>query len=290
MRTANGPQPIHHITVAMPVRGMPEGWTARVLYRQRPDGSVEIFRPLLKYFREKHWHSSSWQDTVAQAIGLLWDFGVATKDQHPDRSPLFRDFALCLAKGTMGTDASDPTGLYWPVTPYARCKGLIKSIEKFAAWYESEARGSSPITPEIVPLIPQTGEHVASMLRWNRQREISMLKHITHALRTTKKSVIDHGREPRGRGPEPVKFFPPEHVARLLWQGYKIPGAASNPNIFLRYNVRNMMIALLDGSGGLRRSEGLHVWVQDVEEDPNRLDHALVVLYRNSARLESAQA
>jgi hypothetical protein len=68
--------------------------------------------------------------------------------------------------------------------------------------------------------------------------------------------IVDHRREPRGRGPEPVKFFPPKHAARLLWEGYKIPGAETEPNIFLRYNVRNMMIALLDGWGGLRRSEG----------------------------------
>ena len=34
------------------VQGMPEGWTARILCLQRPDGSIEVFRPMLKYFRE----------------------------------------------------------------------------------------------------------------------------------------------------------------------------------------------------------------------------------------------
>jgi len=276
----NGPQPNHHVTVPMPVEGMPEGWTARVLCLHRDDGTVEVYLPLLKYFRAHRTRSSSWQDTAAQAVGLLWDYAVVTKDRYPDRSlrDLFRDFATSLATGTIRTDASDATGLFWPATPYARCKGLIKAIEGFAAWCDYEEPGSSPIAPVVVPLVPHTGEHVTAMLRWSRQREMSMLKHISHAPRSTRKSTIDHGASPSGHSPEPVKFFPPEHAGRLLWEGYKIPGAEGKSNIFLRYNVRNMMIALLDGWGGLRRSEGLHLWIQDVVEDPNDLDHALVVL------------
>jgi quercetin dioxygenase-like cupin family protein len=32
----NEPQPNHHVTVPMPVEGMPEGWTARVLSKTPP--------------------------------------------------------------------------------------------------------------------------------------------------------------------------------------------------------------------------------------------------------------
>lgn len=279
MWTAPGPQPLHHVAVPMPVEGM-EGWTARVLCLQHSDGTVEVFRPLLKYFKAHHTRSSSWQDTASQAIGLLWDYSVETRQKYRDRNArdLFRDFAFALVKGTVSTDGSDPTGLYWPSTPYARCKGLIKAIEKFAGWCDFEAGSSSPIAPDYIPLVPRTGEHVAAMIRWSRQREGSMLKHITHAPRSQQKSLVDHGREPAGRGPEPVKFFPPEHAARLIWEGYKIPGAERQSNVFLRYNVRNMMIALLDGWGGLRRSEGLHLWWQDVTADREKPDHAVVVL------------
>jgi hypothetical protein len=257
-----------------------EGWTALALFLQHPDGSIELFRPLLKYVKAHPTRQKSWQDTAAQAIGLLWDYGIATKAGRPDRSArdLFRDFAFALAKGTVSTDGTDATGLYWPSTSYERCKQLIKSVEKFAGWCDFDAGTTSPISPEFVPLVPQTGEQVAAMIRWSRQREGSMLKHITHAPRETKRSHVDHGREPAGRGPEAVKFFPPEDAVRLVWDGYRIPGTDSEPNIFLRYNVRNMMIALLDGWGGLRRSEGLHLWEQDVRQDPVYLDRALVVL------------
>ena len=121
---ADGPQPFHHVTLPMAVEGMPEGWTARVLHLHRPDGTVEMFEPLLKYFKAHPTRSSSWQDTAAQGLGLLWDYGLATGDLDPKRRPrdLFRDFALALAKGTMAPDASDTTGLYWPerLTPAPR--------------------------------------------------------------------------------------------------------------------------------------------------------------------------
>src|ERR1700730_17302898 len=95
----NGPQPNHHVTVPMPVEGMPEGWTARVLCLHRADGTIEVYLPLLKYFKAHRTRSSSWQDTAAQAVGLLWDYAVVTKDRYPDRSlrDLFRNFATSLA-------------------------------------------------------------------------------------------------------------------------------------------------------------------------------------------------
>jgi hypothetical protein len=84
---ADGPQPFHHVTLPMAVEGMPEGWTARVLYLHRPDGTVEMFEPLLKYFKAHPTRKSSWQDTVAQGLGLLWDYGLATSVRDPKRHP-----------------------------------------------------------------------------------------------------------------------------------------------------------------------------------------------------------
>jgi hypothetical protein len=219
-----------------------------------------------------------------QALGLLWDYCIANdkRNRGLDQCEIFRGFATALLNGTIKTDGTDDTGLFWPTGPYARCRDLIKAIETFAQWCEWESGRKSGITPRDIPLLPGTGEYVAAMLRWGNISEASMLKHIKHrnqeAPKTKKKSVIDIGRNPRGHSVEPVKFFPPEHAPRLLWEGYRIPGMQGEPNIFLRYNVRNMMIALLDGWGGLRRSEGFHFWIQDVIEDPNNLEQALVVL------------
>jgi hypothetical protein len=95
MRPPLGPQPLHHVAVSMSMEGI-EGWTALALFLQHPDGSIELFRPLLKYVKAHPTRQKSWQDTAAQAIGLLWDYGIATKAGRPDRSArdLFRDFAF----------------------------------------------------------------------------------------------------------------------------------------------------------------------------------------------------
>ncbi|RVA56807.1 hypothetical protein EN933_05425 [Mesorhizobium sp. M7A.F.Ca.US.001.01.1.1] len=106
-----------------------------------------------------------------------------------------------------------------------------------------------------------------------------MLKHLkVDAERLKPDSVLDWGSATSGLGAEEVKFFPPSHMEPLLWEGFVRPGAKSEPNPFLRFNVRDQMNALLDGYGGCRHSEGLHFWVQDVVEEPGKPGHALVVI------------
>jgi hypothetical protein len=114
------------------------------------------------------------------------------------------------------------------------------------------------------------------MLVFSRLRRVSILQHIKKAPSTHKKSVVEHSQNPRGSDAEPAKFFPPNQAERLLWEGHRRPGAEHEPNPFLRYNLRDQMMVLLDGWGGLRRSEGLHLWLEDVVDDPtmqNRLQY-----------------
>jgi hypothetical protein len=154
----------------------------------------------------------------------------------------------------------------------------VKCIEAFAEWCSSKYDLISPIAPEKIPLVRGTGDCVTRLLMWGRVRRISILQHIKRTPSSTSKSIVDFGRPTRGVDPEPALFFPPEHAERLLWEGHKRPRAASHPNVFMRHNLRDMMIAVLDGWGGLRRSEGLHLWVEDVTDDPHLPGHALVVL------------
>ncbi len=105
-----------------------------------------------------------------------------------------------------------------------------------------------------------------------------MLQHIKQVPTTFKMSAAVLGKGPGVAAVVPAKFFPPARAEDLLWLGHKRPGSAEHPNDFMNYNVRDMMIALLDGWGGLRRSEGLHLWYNDVRPNPEDPDSALVVL------------
>jgi hypothetical protein len=106
----NEPQPLHHVTLVKRLQDMPESFTARTVVLRRPDGSVEPYAQLLRYQRAHPHRSSSWQNTVARAVGLLWDYAVQVK-HHATVRDLFRGFALAVLGGTIKEDGSDPTGL-----------------------------------------------------------------------------------------------------------------------------------------------------------------------------------
>lgn len=280
MRLLTEPQPLHHVSVVRSFQDMHPSFTARVLVLQRPDGTVESYLPFIRYQREHRHRSRTWQDTRARGIGLLWDFSVANRDSgwSPDR--LLKEFAYALIEGTFESRHAGVRDLKWPAIPVRRAKGLIRAIEDFAEWCSTHGDAVSPLAREETPLIPGTAENATRLLVWSRMRRISMLRHLKAVPTSVVKSRVDLPRTGGGMETEAAKFFPPHMAEALLWKGHLRPGASGDPNVFARYNIRDMMMALLDGWGGLRRSEGLHLWVEDVREneDPELLGHAFVVL------------
>jgi hypothetical protein len=55
----------------------------------------------------------------------------------------------------------------------------------------------------------------------------------------------------------------------LLIEGFCRPGKGKSPYPWLRFNLRDMMTAVLLHGGGLRISEPFHIWLQDVFLDPH---------------------
>jgi hypothetical protein len=283
-RTVKEPVPLHHATMAMPVRGMPHGWTARVLFLRRQDGSIEPYARLVEYMKAYWRRSSTWQNTIARALGLFWDYcqisgpmvmaEAEAAGVHP-QTALFRGFATTLVTGSDAVDVVDD--LHWPRTGVRRAQDLISAIERFAEWNDVDDVRSK-ILPDKLRRGVGEAMSVTDILVWARMRNVSMLKHLAVPRQVRRSSVVDLGRDARGFGAEPVKRFPSQHIERLLWEGHARPGMAGTGNPFAGFNVRDQMIAILDAWGGLRRSDGLHLWVNDVQEDPAHPGHALVVL------------
>ncbi|MBR0841742.1 site-specific integrase [Bradyrhizobium liaoningense] len=278
MRLLNEPQPLHHASVVRPFEDMNAAFTARVLLLRRPDGTVEPYIPFIKYQRKYRLRSASWQNATARALGLFWDFCVAHRGTGWPPRTLLQEFAYALLEGTIDSKRPASRSLMWPSISRERAKGLIKNIEVFAEWCASNDETLSPLARDEVPLVPGTGEHATRLLVWSRVSRVSMLQHIKAAPKTAKRSSVDLGRDGKGKELQAAKFFPPAFAERLLWEGHRRPNAETEPDIFRRYNIRDMMIALLDGWGGLRRSEGLHLWEIDVREDEDHQGHAFVVL------------
>jgi integrase len=263
---------------------MPAGWTVRALHLRRADGSIETFARLVDYMVAYSRRSRSWQDTVARGLGLFWDFCQARgariaidaneRGLDPQRQ-LFRHFAISLLNGTI-SDGDDPDGLFWPKTPLTRSREMVRAIEAFSEWVHQEE--VSPLLASPAHAVPRDAMSYGEYLVWARVRRTSMLSHLQPSqVRMPAASLVDLGRAPQP-GTERVKFFPPDQIERLLWEGHRRPGREHEPNVFARFNIRDQMIVLLDAYGGFRRSEGLHLWVQDVVEEPGKPGHALVVI------------
>ena len=280
VRLLTEPQPLHHASVVRSFQDMHSSFTARVLILQRPDGTVERYLPFIRCQREFRHRSRAWQDTRARALGLLWDFSIANRDSGwpPDR--LLREFAYALIEGTFGSKHAGTRDLMWPAIPVGRAQGLVRTIEDFAEWCSTREDAISPLARDEIPLIPGTAEHATRLLMWSRMRSISMLRHIKAAPKSTVKSRVEFPRTGGGKEAQTAKHFPAEFAEALLLKGHLRPGTSTDPDGFARHNIRDMMMALLDGWGGLRRSEGLHLWLSDVREndDPDCLGQAFVVL------------
>jgi hypothetical protein len=278
LRLLNEPQPHHHASVVRPFEDIDHAFTARLLLLRRPDGSVEPYLPFLHYQRKYRLRSRTWQDVTARALGLFWDFCVAHREMGWKPRLLLQEFAYTLLEGTINSKRPAARSLMWPAMSRERAQGLIHRIELFAEYCASNDDTASSLVRDEVPLVPGTGEHATRLLVWSRLKRVSMLEHIKSKPKTTRKSDVEVGRNNKGKELEGAKFFPPAHAERLLWEGHRRPGTETEPDVLRQYNIRDMMIALLDGWGGLRRSEGLHLWENDVIEDPDKLGHAFVVL------------
>lgn len=274
------PHPLHHVTVTRRFSDMPKHFTARVLLLRQPDGCVETCIPFAEYLRAHRSYSDTWQCDHARALGLFWDYCVVHSELKWTPRQLFREFAVVLLEGTLDRDRETVArDLLWPPVPLMRARRLIGCLEQFAKWHSTQHNAGPDLISESTKIDPSSSHGLMNLLVWGRLRRLSMLQHLKRSPRTTYRSTTRVGRPlMAGKQTEHVKYFPADYAERLLWVGYLRNNHTTDSNIFLRYNIRDMMMALLDGWGGLRRSEGLHLWINDVQEEPTDPGHALVVL------------
>ncbi len=136
---------------------------------------------------------------------------------------------------------------------------------------------------ETPSLNPETAANFAERVAAYRQLDIrnthSLLKHLgnakaNHKIANTSREVVAP-RAPKVTEKRPP-FFPRESFPILLTQGFR---RRSRGSLTEQYNLRDMMIALLERHGGLRASEPFHMFVTDVREDRHHPGHAEVRLY-----------
>ncbi|KQW84710.1 gamma-mobile-trio recombinase GmtY [Ensifer sp. Root127] len=264
--------PRFHDAVTIPTVGRHKG--VRVLITERGP-----LMPLLSFFLiPKNRHKSlSWQTKACSAVGCLYDYLYAVRDaKQPDRPITYlSDFVQALLSGTMGPDGDDPTGLYWPPSSWSRISEALSFINAFSD-YCARQFSTDVLNPKNATTFH---ERVAAYRKLDIRNEHSLLKHLgvsrvekervslARAVQSPKSPKVSHLNPPR---------FPPDALISLLSKGYR---RGNGRRLSDRYNLRDVMICILQRFGGLRASEPFHLYVTDVLENKHKPGSAEVRLY-----------
>ena len=249
------------------------GLSVPVLYLQSSDG-IKPMSSLVEFFLAHPTKSITWMRTYARAIGLFWDYCMATKDlgfwsDENVHRKVFRHFALALCRGTVELEShEDVTQLYWPPSSLNTSKRLISAIKDFTYWCHDEGIMDSPLVKFIEP---RNEESILAFLHTARFiKNVSFLSHMKRVSNIAKgiqsrkqEMIVDFGASVTSsfEADEAVSF-PENLVSPFLTYGFVLDDKAAK--LEEREDITAKMIALLLLFGGTRKSEPFHLWFNDV--------------------------
>jgi len=250
-----------------------------VLYLQTDDG-LKPMSSLTEFFLAHPTKSMTWMRTYSRALGLFWDYCMATKDMGfwSDRNnahrKVFRHFALHLFRGTIEIDShKDETELYWPPSTLSTSKRLVSAITDFTYWCHDEGVLDSPIVKSIRPRSEasilsflKTAQFIKSVSFVSHMKRVS---NIARAIQSRKQEmIVDFGSSANSSfGVEEAVAFPEELIEPFLTHGFVLNNNAER--LEDREDITAKMIALLLLFAGTRKSEPFHLWFNDVIPSPD---------------------
>jgi len=228
-----------------------------------------IFWPLTTFFGERNYGINT-ERGYARAVALLINFMVACGGEYEQlfsRKQFYKAFAHRLSFGTIDYQGHDLSGLWWRPRTAKNVSMLLGAACEFSDWLVENF--------DVEPLngyrTASIHEQIIFWRRWNRHKGRALLAHT----KDQSKAAVSASRARRHALPEKVPtysgrppFFPHNRFPELLVKGFLRPWVPDTAHIWQRYNIRDMMVAILLHAGGLRCSEAFHLWITDVYVDP----------------------
>ncbi|MBU3891006.1 hypothetical protein [Methylosinus sp. KRF6] len=269
---------LHHSIVVQKVRGQNSLYVP-VLYLDETDeagGSEPIpLHVLTDYFVSRSAYSLRWMRLCARGVGLFYDyvrqrrayFDVVAKDPNGSvHETALSEFQNHLWRGTI-VDGVDETGLYWSARLSADIVvDLCRGIEEFINWTRGSRHGDRLEHGLADFQAPSSGKQLMHLLYVARfQKALSFLGHIDQGKRTETpfdRSIVGPDRRDWYRSDGTVRF-PVHYLVPLFERGFISRPKAKED--WQRENMTAKLASMLCAFGGLRRSEPLHIWVDDVQ-------------------------
>ena len=210
-------------------------------------------------FLETNGKSQSLINNVIRSTQLLIDYIDINIEALSDPQKLFQTFVKRMYSGTIGHDGLDPSGLYW-IPPTTRTTD--RYIRALTGLTDFLAENQNVL--HMNPLIKANShEQRLNYAAWYRRNQHDFLGHIYDK---SKDHTINKVRALQGRSKstfinDDAKAFP-EYIFDKFFN-YGIGETKDH-----RVALRDKLIVLLMHYGGLRESEAMSLWIQDVYEDP----------------------
>ncbi len=241
------------------------------------------FAPLSRFFHERNFSLAS-EDLYARSLGLLIDYLFARENDFTGveaRGKLFNRFAHDLRFGTV-RDGADPAGLWWLPRRLGNVRQMLNAVLTVSDWLV-EKHGATALNPYRQA---SHDERIVFWRKWNTISASSLLAHLRHPgkikpaeIRARQNRLLETLPNVIGERPP---AFPEANFESLITKGFVRPGRQKSPEVWDRFNIRDILITLLLHGGGLRESEPFHIWVSDVFEDPSDPSIAHVRVYHPS--------
>jgi|AntDeeMinimDraft_8_1070380.scaffolds.fasta_scaffold00452_1 hypothetical protein len=269
------PHPKYHVVVKQRIAISGGNITIPVVYLKNGDKVTRV-QVLIEYFLDNSGRSQQWMRYRARAFGYFFDYccslnSITTHlNSHNIHRKILRGFLLSLLNGTINhEDASDPLKLYWTPTSFDIVKRLSKALNDIVDYSLESGLINENLISRKSSTIPQSEPTSIKFLYVaNKIKKHSFLSHLVNAEHLAKRlnrkaKLHPHFlKPPPNKGQLAPKRFPEELVAPLFNYGFIKDENAIN--LEDREDITAKMICLLLFFGGLRETEPLHIWINDI--------------------------
>lgn len=217
-------------------------------------GVLDQFARYMHMYRHK---SRSWQEGSTFAVRLLLEYMEVNQCLDSQPRALFMAFSEALYSGTV-SNYIDTSGLWWHPRQPQDARRLIGYITHFTDWL---AKVNEENKLQLNPWRQATRhEERLNWAAFSHRRDNAFLSHLWSSdayaghSRTVRPWIIPEERQ------TPAKAFPEEHFELLVLEGFRRRARDSYGSV----DLRNVLISYLMHFGGLRLSEALSLWSDDV--------------------------
>lgn len=210
-----------------------------------------------RYMHLNRLKSRSWQDSATFAVQLLLEYMEANQGFFDTPRALFTEFSNTLYTGTV-LNSCDLSGLWWQPRQPEDVGKLIGHITRFTDWLSVVNEDANL---QLNPWRQATRhEERLNWAAYSHRRDNAFLSHLWRAKPQANQSRAVLSRTLSVESQTPAKAFPEEKIEQLLSEGFRRRARDLRGAI----GLRNVLITMLMHYGGLRLSEALSLWSDDV--------------------------